>query len=50
MSKKNRTTIQDGIDAASDADTVIVRDGTYPGGINFNGKLITVRSENGPQN
>ena len=43
------TSIQQGIDAAANYDTVIVRDGTYPGGINFNGKLITVKSENGPE-
>jgi len=44
--------IQDGIDAADDADTVMVADGTYTGtgnqNLNFHGKAITVRSENGP--
>ena len=29
-------------------DTVIVRDGTYVENINFNGKAITLKSENGP--
>ena len=44
------TNIQDGIDVASNGDTVIVADGTYPGRITFDGKLVTVRSDNGPQN
>jgi hypothetical protein len=44
--------IQEGIDAAMDGDTVLVRDGTYTGdgnrALDFGGKYITVRSENGP--
>jgi parallel beta-helix repeat protein/predicted outer membrane repeat protein len=49
---KDYPTIQSAIDAAVDWDTVIVSDGTYTGygnrDISFQGKAITVRSENGP--
>jgi len=45
-------TIQAGIDAAMDGDEVVVADGVYTGegnkNLDFNGKAITVRSENGP--
>ncbi len=45
-------TIQAAIDAAVDGDEVVVADGTYTGpgnrDIDFGGKAITVRSENGP--
>ena len=44
--------IQSGIDAATTGDEVVVADGTYTGDgnrdIEFLGKAITVRSENGP--
>jgi len=46
--------IQEAIDAASDGDTIIVRDGTYTGGgnrdIDFKGKAVHLMSENGPEN
>jgi len=46
--------IQSAIDFASDGDTIILSDGTYMGRsnrvINFRGKAITVKSENGPEN
>ncbi|MHC4528674.1 MAG: BACON domain-containing protein, partial [Planctomycetota bacterium] len=47
-------TIQAAIDAAEDRDVVVVADGTYTGpgnrDLDFEGKAITVRSENGPEN
>ncbi len=45
--------IQEGIDAVDNGDTVLVLDGTYTGDgnrdLDFGGKAITVRSENGPE-
>jgi parallel beta-helix repeat protein len=45
-------TIQSAIDAALDGDQVVVADGVYTGpgnrDLDYHGKLITVRSENGP--
>ncbi|MHC4324325.1 MAG: S8 family serine peptidase, partial [Planctomycetota bacterium] len=47
-------TIQAAIDDASDGDTIWISDGQYSGegnfDIDFKGKVITVKSENGPQN
>ncbi len=47
------STIQSAIDAAHDYDIIIVADGTYTGegnsDIDFLGKSITLRSQNGPQ-
>jgi predicted outer membrane repeat protein len=51
---ENFPTIQEAIDAAGDKSTIIVADGIYTGignkNINFKGKAITVKSENGPDN
>lgn len=43
------STIQGGINGASDGDTVLVDDGTYVENIDFLGKAILVVSNNGPQ-
>jgi serine protease len=45
----DRATIQAGINAAANGDTVLIAPGTYSENINFSGKAITVTSEQGPQ-
>ncbi len=45
----DQPTIQAGIDAATDGDTVLVAPDTYVENINFLGKAITVTSELGPE-
>jgi hypothetical protein len=44
------SSIQDQIDVASPGDTIFVAPGIYVGGLNFNGKDITVESTDGPDN
>lgn len=46
---QNFATIQQGINAAANGDTVLVAPGTYVENINFLGKAITVKSESGPE-
>ncbi|UCD56040.1 MAG: right-handed parallel beta-helix repeat-containing protein, partial [Candidatus Hydrogenedentota bacterium] len=47
-------TIQEALDRAVDGDTIIVRDGTHTGAgnknLDFGGKAVTLKSENGPAN
>jgi|GEM_PF-1545605 len=45
----NYATIQDAIDAMSPGSTIIVRPGVYTENIDFLGKAVTVKSEQGPE-
>jgi Right handed beta helix region/Abnormal spindle-like microcephaly-assoc'd, ASPM-SPD-2-Hydin len=45
----DQPTIQKGISASSNGDTVVVAPGTYRENINFQGKAITVESSDGPE-
>jgi hypothetical protein len=45
---QQQPTIQDGINAAVNGDTILVAAGTYFEQINFNGKNIVVKSQSGP--
>jgi hypothetical protein len=45
----DRPTIQSAIDVAAAGDTVLVAPGTYFENINFQGKAVTVESEQGPE-
>ncbi len=46
----DQVTIQAGIDASAEGDTVLVQPGTYYENINFNGKNIVLMSQSGPEN